>query len=76
MARSHVNQDLSNGVTAKWHDESHLNCIVASRINPTIMSSRYCYEPQYGKILRRPILLAVDKSKTLKEQLSLLRDNT
>ncbi len=74
-ARCNVNLDLRNGVTAKWHDESHLNCIVASKNSPTIFSSRYCYEPKYGKILDRPILLAVDKSKNLGEQLNSLGDN-
>lgn len=74
-ARRNVNIDLSKGITAKWHDESHLNRIVAAENSSTILSSRYCYEPQYGKILKKPILMAVDKSKTLDEQLSMLGDD-
>jgi histo-blood group ABO system transferase len=68
-ARSRVEIDRNNGVVAKWHDESHLNCLVSTESMPTIFSSRYCYDPKYGKVLNNPILLAVDKSVSLKDQL-------
>jgi hypothetical protein len=68
-ARDNVNVDKQNNVVAKWHDESHLNQLVSLQKNPTIFSSRYCYEPQYGKVLKDPILLAINKSTSLEEQL-------
>lgn len=69
VARRNVEIDKGSGIVAKWHDESHLNCLVSLEVKPTILSSRYCYDPQYGKSLRSPILLAVDKSKSLEDQL-------
>jgi histo-blood group ABO system transferase len=68
-ARKNIEIDTQNGVVALWHDESHLNSIVSLSDNPTCFSSRYCYEPKYGKTLSNPILLAIDKSNSLKEQL-------
>ena len=74
IAHQNVLKDSENGLVAKWHDESHLNCLVSSRTNPTILTSRYCYEPRYGKFLIDPILLAIDKSISLEQQLINLKD--
>jgi histo-blood group ABO system transferase len=72
-ARRGVEIDGNNGIVAKWHDESHLNYLVSNARISTIFSSRYCYYPQFGKSLISPIILAVDKSKSLENQLSLMR---
>jgi histo-blood group ABO system transferase len=73
VARRNVDKDKRNGVIAKWHDESHLNRLTSLQEKSTILSSRYCYDPQYGKSLNGPILLAVDKSKSLIDQLRFLK---
>lgn len=68
-AKRNVELDKQNNVLAKWHDESHLNYLISFQKYPTILSSRYCYESKFGKVLKSPILLARDKSISLEEQL-------
>lgn len=70
VAGTNVEIDSQRGITAKWHDESHLNSLAAFFEDPTFFSSRFCYEPKFGNILKNPILLAVDKGKTIQEQLA------
>lgn len=41
-----VNSDLSNGIIAKWHDESHLN-MWASTHKINSLAPNYCYDPTY-----------------------------
>jgi hypothetical protein len=64
--------DKDNGVMPIWHDESYLNSLVAALENPTILSSRYCYDPNLGNHYSSPIILAVNKSLSLKSQLARL----
>ena len=57
-----INRDIVSGVTAIWHDESHLNQYFMTRsfklLNPT-----YCYDPNYKNLkLLQPIIYAVDKN--------------
>jgi hypothetical protein len=75
-ARINVEKDSKQGIVAKWHDESHLNHLIALWHNPSVLSSRYCYEPKYGKYLKDPILLAVDKATSLEDQLRSIENLT
>jgi hypothetical protein len=54
-------QDLSEGVIAVWHDESHLNWFVS--ITPHyLFDSEKCFAPGYRNLLDlAPEILAVDK---------------
>ena len=60
--RDAVDDDLSRGVIAVWHDESHLNAYLCGR-SPKVLTPIYAY-PQSGyPHLRhlKPVILALDK---------------
>ena len=58
-----INIDLSKGVIAKWHDESHLNRYIANKKNYLLLSASYCYP--YGIDLpeKRKICAVSKKAK-------------
>ena len=58
-----VDVDLMNGVTAIWHDESHLNSW-ASRNKFNLLSPSFCADPSYPQLEGLPIYIeAIDKKK-------------
>ena len=60
----HVRLDAERGITARWHDESHLNWYAANH-SVSLLSPEYCWDastpPPVGM---NPIILAVDKGQT------------
>lgn len=53
--------DMAHGVTARWHDESHLNWY-ASQADVTVLSPAYCAVPSYPWLTGiAPRIVAVDK---------------
>jgi histo-blood group ABO system transferase len=71
-----VKTDLSNGIIAKWHDESHLNKYLEKHTPSKVLSPSYCYPEtnvDYYKGLWKgndfkPILLALTKSKERQQE--------
>lgn len=45
-----VDDDLENGLVAKWHDESHLNKWL-SQNRATILTPSYCFDPTYRNLI-------------------------
>ena len=55
--------DLSNGVMAKFHDESHINWYAANH-EVSIVDSRFCLDPSYVQLAGiKPLIVAVDKGR-------------
>lgn len=60
--RTNIDADERNGVTAIWHDESHLNKYFEERPPGRILSSDYCYpEPELNDSCS-PKIVCLDKS--------------
>jgi hypothetical protein len=60
LARA-VGRDLSQGIVAKWHDESHLNAW-AARNSHEIKGPAYCFVPEYKWLNHiEAKIVAVDK---------------
>lgn len=56
-----VEEDLKNGIVAKWHDESHLNCW-ASRNDFRLESPAYCHDELYANLATtKKVVTAVRK---------------
>ena len=56
MVRScseNVEEDLSRGLVAKWHDESHLNKWFSDN-DVTVLSPSYCFDPTYKNLKSLP----------------------
>ena len=70
-----IDEDSRNGITAVWHDESHLNRYLFARPPAKVLSPDYCYpegdEERYKAIWAKaglvvePKILALDKGKKL-----------
>lgn len=64
-----VNIDAANGITARWHDESHLNSFLYYNNPPArILGPEYCYPEgcngvYAGNQIGSPKLIALDKNK-------------
>jgi histo-blood group ABO system transferase len=59
---NNIDEDLKQGIVARWHDESHLNHYYNIITRPTIeLSPSYCY-PESWKLPMPKILLALDKN--------------
>ena len=57
-----IEVDRSRGVTAKWHDESHLNRIAAERNWASKLPPNYCFAPGYPNLRGVSCVIeAVDK---------------
>jgi histo-blood group ABO system transferase len=72
-----VKTDLSNGIIARWHDESHLNVYLEKHPPAKILSPSYCYpdSDNLGYYLGlwkgetfKPRLIALTKNKELQQQ--------
>lgn len=68
--RSQIDQDSGLGITARWHDESHLNSVL-TRMPPTnVLSPAYCHPDDDSVYLERwpeayaRKLVAIDKTPT------------
>ena len=60
-------KDTSRGVTALWHDESHLNWY-ASQTHPTVLPPAYCAVPVYPWLAGvNPRIIAVDKGDWVRQ---------
>jgi hypothetical protein len=56
-----VEEDRKNGIIAKWHDESHLNCW-ASRNDFRLESPAYCHDELYANLATtKKVVTAVRK---------------
>jgi hypothetical protein len=57
----HVEEDRQRGITARWHDESHLNWYAAMN-EVTLLGSEFCV-PEGFRLVgpEKPVLVAVDK---------------
>ena len=64
-----INQDLTHGIIAVWHDESHLNRYFINRPPTKILDPSYCY-PENKKLPFQRRLIALDKNhKALRKSL-------
>lgn len=61
ILNNNIYQDLSKGIIALWHDESHLNHFLLHK-NPKVLSPSYCY-PQGIPLPFKPRILILDKSR-------------
>lgn len=59
--RARVSQDARNGITAKWHDESHLNKYLDENPPAVVLSPDYCY-PSAESHPSRPKIKCLEKS--------------
>ena len=57
----HIHQDLSQGIIAVWHDESHLNRYFVDNLPTKILNPSYCY-PESWDLPYAKKLLALDKN--------------
>ena len=63
-----IDQDISNGILARWHDESHLNRVLAASPPEVTLSPSYCHpddDSSYLPIWPEPYerkLVALDKT--------------
>ena len=56
-----IDEDLTDGIIAKWHDESHWNRYCIDNPPTVILSPSYCY-PESWELPCKKILLALDKN--------------
>lgn len=56
-----VDDDLSRGIIAVWHDESHLNWYFSQHVPSVILSPSYCYVYEY-RLPYVPRLVAITKN--------------
>jgi len=60
--KDNIESDLSRGIVAKWHDESHLNYYYNIITKPTLeLSPSYCYAESWNLPFEKKIL-ALDKN--------------
>jgi hypothetical protein len=58
-----IQEDLSNNILAKFHDESHLNWFAANNTF-ALLGPEFCYDENYPQLNGiKPVVIAVDKSK-------------
>lgn len=63
-----TDEDLSNGLIARWHDESHLNWYFAHN-GGTLLGPSYCYEETYPRLLGvKPHIKAVNKGAKFQKE--------
>jgi hypothetical protein len=51
--RAGVDEDVGNGIVARWHDESHLNRYLVDRPPDITLSPSYCYPANDREYIRR-----------------------
>ena len=61
ILRKNIDIDLDRQIIAKWHDESHLNCYLASFPPEKELDPGYCY-PEGEIIPYQPKILALSKN--------------
>lgn len=59
--RAQIDADSSKGLTAVWHDESHMNKYMFRNPPTTILNPSYCY-PESANLPFQKKLLALDKN--------------
>lgn len=62
LMRDNIDSDKKNGIMAKWHDESHWNKYLISRIDIKILPPSYLY-PEGWILPFKSIILIRDKNK-------------
>jgi len=58
---SNIRKDYSNGITAVWHDESHLNRYFIDNKPSVVLSPSYCYGEPLDIPYEKKILALVKK---------------
>jgi histo-blood group ABO system transferase len=56
-----IKEDMAHGITARWHDESHLNRYFIDHEPTVILTPSYCY-PQGWDLKYHPRLIALYKN--------------
>lgn len=60
--KENIDEDESNGIIARFHDESHLNKYMLNRNHVKILSPSFCFPEGYSIPLEKKILLKSKKS--------------
>lgn len=63
ILHQNVEEDLSKGIVATVHDESHLNRYILGRDDVKIVGSEYIYPEGYNLWPLEPVIISRDKSK-------------
>jgi len=68
-----TDEDLAEGLIAKWHDESHVNWYLAHN-EATVLGPEYCYEETYPRLKGvNPRIKAVDKGRAVQKERAVQR---
>lgn len=59
-----IDKDFNRGITAKWHDESHINNYILGRTDYRLLSPSFCY-PEGWSLPFEPLLLVREKSTVI-----------
>ncbi len=59
-----IEKDYSNGIIARWHDESHLNKYIIENGDFKLLSPSFCY-PEGKELPYEKYLLVLDKKKVI-----------
>ena len=64
ILKNNIEEDLSKGIIAIWHDESHLNHYLFNNPPATELNSGYCF-PEGAKLPFEKKILALTKNHSL-----------
>ena len=81
ILEKNVDEDMNNGIIARWHDESHLNWYASRNVRYRLLNPSYAYPEDVKlpfkekiKVLDKAKKIELDKDKILElEQKSILK---